>query len=69
MPPPGSEGSVLGIEAKYKDLDQWFSSISSAVSLSGHYIQATLKTQNPEVRNLTSDFNFFFNVWQYSGRV
>jgi len=53
MPPPGSEGSALGIEAKYKDLDQWFSSISSAVSLSGQYIQATLKTQNPEVWNIS----------------
>jgi bifunctional pyridoxal-dependent enzyme with beta-cystathionase and maltose regulon repressor activities len=50
MPPLNSENSVLGIEAKYKDLDQWFSTIPSAVSQSKNYIQATLKTQYPEVR-------------------
>jgi bifunctional pyridoxal-dependent enzyme with beta-cystathionase and maltose regulon repressor activities len=49
MPPPGSENSFLGIEAKYKDLDQWFSTIPAAVSRSRQYIQATLKTQYPEV--------------------
>ena len=49
MPPANSENSVLGIEAKYKDLDQWFSTIPSAVSSSKNYIQAVLKTQYPEV--------------------
>jgi hypothetical protein len=51
MPPANSENSVLGIEAKYKDLDQWFSTIPSAVSSSKNYIQAVLKTQYPEVNN------------------
>jgi len=50
MPPPKSENSFLGIEAKYKDLDQWFSTIPAAVSQSRNYVQATLKTQYPEVR-------------------
>ena len=49
MPPANSENSQLGIEAKYKDLDQWFSTIPSAISQSKNYIQATLKTQYPEV--------------------
>jgi bifunctional pyridoxal-dependent enzyme with beta-cystathionase and maltose regulon repressor activities len=49
MPPPNSENSFLGIEAKYKDLDQWFSTIPAAISQSKQYVQATLKTQYPEV--------------------
>lgn len=49
MPPTNSENSFLGIEAKYKDLDQWFSTIPAAISQSKQYVLATLKTQYPEV--------------------
>ena len=58
MPPPNSENSFLGIEAKYKDLDQWFSTIPAAISQSKHYVQATLKTQYPEVTH--------FIVWVWN---
>ena len=44
-----SPGSVLGIEAEYKGNVQWFSSIPSAVSRSGQYMLARLRTEIPTV--------------------
>jgi CD109 antigen len=47
--PLSSSIDVLGIEASYKDLTQWFSSIPRALSDSDNYIQARLSTLNPQV--------------------
>lgn len=45
--PLDDDVQVLGIEAKYKDLSQWFSTIHRAASDSNNYIQARLLTENP----------------------
>jgi len=42
---------VLGIEAKYRDQSQWFSTVSRAVSNSNRYIQARLASENPRVNS------------------
>ncbi len=47
--PDEEANSVLGIEATYKSLTQWFSTIPRAASPSGNYIQARLRTLNPSV--------------------
>lgn len=41
--------TTLGIEATYKDMTEWFSTISPAKSPSDTFIQVLLKTQNPKV--------------------
>ncbi len=40
---------LFGIEATYKDLVQWFSTIPRALSPSDNYVHATLLTLNPQV--------------------
>ena len=49
MPPTEGIVDLLGIEATYKELTQWFSTVPVARSRSGNYIQATLRTTNPSV--------------------
>ena len=46
---PPSQGDLLGIEATYKELVQWFSTVPVARSQSGKFIQAVLRTKNPQV--------------------
>ncbi|KAJ9579454.1 hypothetical protein L9F63_024436, partial [Diploptera punctata] len=48
-PPIDANQTVLGIEAEYLDLKEWFSTVSSALSPSNTFIQAVLVTQNPTV--------------------
>ena len=44
---------VLGIEATYRDLSQWFSTVQRSESHSNFFIQARLATESPKVnRNL-----------------
>jgi len=40
---------VLGIEAKYRDLSQWFSTVPRSESSTGLFIQARLASENPTV--------------------
>ena len=50
--PPSQESipvDLLGIEATYKELTQWFSTVPVARSRSSNYIQASLRTTNPSV--------------------
>ncbi|XP_040577960.1 LOW QUALITY PROTEIN: thioester-containing protein 1 allele R1-like [Lepeophtheirus salmonis] len=44
-----TDAVVLGIEASYKDLTQWFSTIPRAQSRSGLYLRSKLITKNPTV--------------------
>ncbi|QQP52137.1 CD109 antigen, partial [Caligus rogercresseyi] len=44
-----TEAVVLGIEASYKNLTQWFSTIPRAESRSGLYLRSKLVTKNPKV--------------------
>ena len=55
-------GSVLGIEATYKDNTQWFSSIPGAKSRSRNYLQATLRTANPTVSGDSEQINSELNI-------
>ncbi len=48
-PPDAVRADLLGIEATYKDLTQWFSTIPKAISPSNNYLQATLLTPKPQV--------------------
>lgn len=47
--PPPSGVDLLGIEATYKGLVQWFSTVPVASSRSGRFLQAMLRTRNPKV--------------------
>ncbi len=47
--PTSPLNDLLGIEATYKDLTQWFSTIPRAVSPSNNFIQTSLLTPKPEV--------------------
>lgn len=49
MPPINGHADILGIEATYKDQVQWFSTIPTARSQSGLFIQSKLRTANPQV--------------------
>ena len=49
MPPVDGVVDILGIEATYKNLTQWFSTIPAARSRSGRFIQGVLRTVNPAV--------------------
>ncbi|XP_034243701.1 CD109 antigen isoform X1 [Thrips palmi] len=46
---PPSDAVTLGIEARYLDLTEWFSTIDAALSPSSSFVQAVLVTQNPKV--------------------
>ncbi|PSN57619.1 hypothetical protein C0J52_00529 [Blattella germanica] len=48
-PPVDANQTVLGIEAQYLDLKEWFSTISSSMSPSNTFIQAVIATENPKV--------------------
>eukprot|EP00094_Tigriopus_californicus_P007480 TCALIF_07202-PA protein Name:"Similar to CUBN Cubilin (Canis familiaris)" AED:0.20 eAED:0.21 QI:0/0.76/0.57/0.97/0.85/0.88/35/0/3998 len=47
--PKNTRAQALGIEATYKELVQWFSTVPRATSSSDNYIQARLRTLNPTV--------------------
>ena len=49
IPPSGIPSDILGIEATYKNLTQWFSTIPVARSKTGMFIQGKLRTINPTV--------------------
>ena len=40
---------VLGIEATYRDLSQWFSTVPRSVSSDNKYIQVRLATERPSI--------------------
>ncbi|KAK3922691.1 CD109 antigen [Frankliniella fusca] len=46
---PPADAVTLGIEARYLDLTEWFSTIDASISPSGNFLQASLVTQNPKV--------------------
>ena len=48
-PPSDGQVDLLGIEATYKELTQWFSTVPVARSRSGKFLQAILRTRRPEV--------------------
>ena len=48
-PPKGDLVDLLGIEATYKELVQWFSTVPVARSRSGKFLQAVLRTKNPQI--------------------
>ncbi|XP_073987023.1 CD109 antigen-like isoform X2 [Rhodnius prolixus] len=48
---PPKNISVLGIEAEYLDIKEWFSTVNAAVSPSDTFIQAIIKTKKPKVNN------------------
>ncbi|KAK6619003.1 hypothetical protein RUM44_003385 [Polyplax serrata] len=50
--------TTLGIEATYLELTEWFSTVSSSMSPSHTYLQATLKTENPR---MNQDIEIFVN--------
>ena len=49
LPPDEGQADLLGIEATYKELVQWFSTVPVARSRSGKFLQAVLRTRKPEV--------------------
>ena len=49
LPPANTRVELLGIEATYKELVQWFSTVPVARSRSGDFLQASLKTRQPRV--------------------
>ena len=49
IPPTDYPADILGIEATYKNLTQWFSTIPVARSKSGLFVQGKLRTVNPSV--------------------
>ena len=49
VPPEDPGLTVLGIEATYKDLSQWFSTIPRSTSSDNKYIQVRLATEKPSV--------------------
>ncbi|XP_043228015.1 CD109 antigen-like isoform X2 [Amphibalanus amphitrite] len=49
FPPADNDTHALGIEAEYKGVNQWFSTVNKALSPSNSYIQATLETEEPRV--------------------
>jgi CD109 antigen len=40
---------VLGIEATYRDLTEWFPTVQRALSQTNAYLEAVIKTDNPKV--------------------
>lgn len=48
---PASNHSVLGIEAQYQDLKEWFSAVTASSSLNGIFIQTTLLTLEPSINS------------------
>ena len=48
-PPTDAPADVLGIEAEFKQHVQWFSTVPSAISKGRNFIDAKLRTENPEV--------------------
>ena len=49
VPPEDPGLTVLGIEATYKDLSQWFSTIPRSTSSDNKFIQVRLATEKPSV--------------------
>ena len=49
VPPEDPGLTVLGIEATYKDLSQWFSTIPRSTSSDNKFIQVRLATEKPTV--------------------
>ncbi|GFG28314.1 hypothetical protein Cfor_11328, partial [Coptotermes formosanus] len=47
--PPLENQTVLGIEAEYLDLKEWFSTVSASISPSNTFIQAVINTEHPVV--------------------
>ncbi|XP_069677480.1 CD109 antigen-like isoform X2 [Periplaneta americana] len=48
-PPVDANQTVLGIEAEYLDLKEWFSTVSASMSPSNTFIQAVVNTEHPTV--------------------
>lgn len=47
--PPLENQTVLGIEAEYLDVKEWFSTVSASMSPSNTFIQAVISTEHPVV--------------------
>lgn len=47
--PPDEEKYVLGIEATYKELTEWFPTVQKALSVNNAYLEVDIKTENPKV--------------------
>lgn len=52
LPPLDEDVVSLALEARFKDLTQWLGDIIRAQSPSNSFLQATLLTPNPKVREL-----------------
>ncbi|XP_044727005.1 CD109 antigen-like isoform X2 [Chrysoperla carnea] len=48
---PASNHTVLGIEAQYENLKEWFSAVTASSSLNGVFIQTTLLTATPAINS------------------
>lgn len=57
--PPDEEKYVLGIEATYKELTEWFPTVQKALSVTNAYLEVDIKTENPKVRSLELDLCFW----------
>ncbi|CAG7831092.1 unnamed protein product, partial [Allacma fusca] len=49
IPPNNETYFVLGIEATYRDLTEWFPTVQKAISPSSTYLKASLKSKSPKV--------------------
>ncbi|XP_063245195.1 CD109 antigen-like isoform X2 [Bacillus rossius redtenbacheri] len=72
-PPMDNDTLVLGIEAEYLELKEWFSTINKATSPSSTFVQANVVTENPAVNkdvevvvNSTAPMKYF--TYQVIGR-
>jgi len=48
-PPSNDSIVILGLEATYKDLTEWFPTVQRALSKSNTYIEVSLNTDDPKV--------------------
>lgn len=54
--PDNASVHALGMEATYKDLTEWFPTIQRALSPSNTYLQATIRSKNPQVHKTWKHF-------------
>ncbi|ODM93569.1 hypothetical protein Ocin01_13117 [Orchesella cincta] len=47
--PTDEDKYVLGIEATYKELTEWFPTVQKALSVTNAYLEVDIKTENPKV--------------------
>ena len=69
QPPNNESYHVLGIEATYKELTEWFPTVQRALSPSNTYLEASIITKNPKVNNSLLLFSYSTRNQYFMGYV